>query len=313
MAGKPRRIDPTAMGEKLKFPPRTGRAAGGGDSFWFNWPDYEKWHRVRFIGPWDDATKPWTGHCCHYRRVGTKPGAWPGLDGSGKNRAITCSEYHLEKPCPVCELIAYCETRGQEPMGISPKVQWLTNVIFEDDSRAKVWGSTPVSVIKKLKELYANPRFGEEIFDPLLGRDMEIIRHGHEGADWNEISYGVEHCDPSEIAVPDWESKVQTLSSFIKHYDRALVIRVLEAQMGDILPVRECFREELREMAAQPAAPPRSRRQVSTPSRRKAPAKKTKVVKKKLVGRQTKGRKKVMGSAATKKLAKKRVAKRRSR
>jgi len=276
MAGKLRRIDPAAMGENLKFPVRGGR--GGDRGFWFNWPDYGNWHRVRFLGPWEDAREPWTGHCCHYRRVGNKPSAWPGLDGSGKNRAITCSEYHLDTPCPVCDLIAYCEKRGQEVKAIAPKVQWLTNVVV--DNQVKVWGATPVTVIKKLKELYHNTRFGEAIFDPVLGRDMEIIRTGNP-EDLSSISYEIVHCDPSAIVVPDWESKVQTLSSFVKHYERALVIQVLEAQVGDMLPVRECFREELREIASMPTAQPGPPRRRPPTSRRKAPARKTKVVKKK--------------------------------
>ena len=129
---------------------------------------------------------------------------------------------------------------------------------------------------------------------------MEIIRTGNPD-DLSSISYETVHCDPSEIAVPDWEAKVQTLSSFIKHYPRELVIQVLEAQMGDILPVRECFRDELREMAAQPVTPSRSPRQRSTASKRKAPARKTKVAKKKSAGRQTRTTKKGTAPRAKKK------------
>lgn len=268
MAPKIHRLDPDEMAKDLKFPERTGGGRGGGD-IWFNWPkkDYEQWHRFRFIDAVGKAKLPWVGHCCHYRQIGRKRSGWPGLDGSGRTRAITCTEYHLEQPCPVCELIAYCERQGDEPKGLGPQVQWLTNIITEDNE-VKVWGRTPVSVIRKLKELHDNPRFGPKLFDAVNGRDMEIIRHGYEGADFNEISYETVHCDPSEIEVEDWESQVKDLTSFIKYYDRDLIIRVLEAQLGDIYPVAQCFRGQARSKA-RPSKKKVAKRKVAKKTARK--------------------------------------------
>lgn len=242
MPGKARRINMDKIGGKLKFPPRPKGSKGG---IFFNWEGYDEWQEVRFIQPWDDTDEVWIGHCCHYQQIGANRSGWAGLDGSGQNRAITCSKYHDEISCPVCELIAYCEERKQDAKGIGPKVQWLTNVIV--DGQVKVWGRTPVTVIKKLKALVKNPRFGPTIFDPVNGRAMEIIRTGSKD-DLQSIEYSIETCDPSEITVPDWEKQVKTLSKFIIRYDRARVIQVLEAQVGDFLPVRDCFRKELREI-----------------------------------------------------------------
>lgn len=291
MASKIRALNTDKLDKDLTvFTPsrRSGGGAGGGGA-WFSWPDYEQWHPTRFLGPWDDADQPWTAHCAHYCQIGQTRSGWAGLDGSGKRRAITCSEYadhpdHIPvESCPVCELIAYCEQRGQDVKGLRYKVQWLTNVSFEGGPM-QVWGSTPVTIIKKLKALGTpkNKRFGPKIFDVRYGRDMDIIRHGDPNV-LSSIEYDLTPCDPSPFKVPDWEEGMKTLSSFIKHYDRELVIKVLEAQVGDFLPVRECFRKELQGGAA--TAPRTSKR---TPARTKSPTKKKvtkKVTKKKVVVR----------------------------
>lgn len=253
MPGRICTIDPEDMAEGLKFPTQPGRSGrGSGDGIFWNYPDYNEWHQIRFMGIWaeEDAPPsqipkhPWTGHCCHYRQMGENRSGWPGLDGSGRNRAITCNRYHWDEYCAMCDLIEYCEQRGIELKGMGPQIQWLMNIVA--DEQAYVWGRVPLTVIRRLKDLYKNPRFGPNIFDPVKGRDFEVIRR----ATMNEkgkpilssIEYDMVHCDPSPIQVPDWEDRMQVLDRFITRYDDDVVKKVIEQQLGDMYPVKECWK-----------------------------------------------------------------------
>lgn len=268
----------------------SGSGSGsGGPNAWVRWPGYNEPHILRFLPPYGDTDQIWVPHCTHYKQIGENRGGWEGLDGSGRARAITCNEYHDQGSCPVCELVRYCEERGQDVKGIKAKVQWLTNVIF--DGEVQVWGSTPVSVIEELIALADSKHFGLKIFDPKKGRDMEINRTGEVMANGraklSSIKYTVLPLSPSVIKVPNWQEDMKVLSNFIKFYSEDAIIQVLEAQIGDYLPVEACFR---------PArAVSRPTRRVGTPTPRKKAASKKKVVKKRAAGgRKVTSKKKVI-------------------
>jgi hypothetical protein len=239
--GGPRRINMKKAAGRLKF----GGAGRPGGGLFFNWPDYNVWHELRFLGPWhEDTDEVWTQHVLHYKQIGERRSGFAGLDPKG-NKAITCSEFHLGEPCAVCQLIAWCEERSIPGVsGIMAKDQFLTNIVYEN--MLKVWGDTKKTIIKKLKTYLNNPRLGSEMFDIETGRNVEIVRTGDK-EDLQSIEYDMQVLDPSPIVLPTgWEKKVPQLSKFIQTWDRNEIIEVLIANLGGHIPVKDCFRRPAR-------------------------------------------------------------------
>jgi len=236
---KVRRIDPKKLKKKIVVGTRTD---------WFKIEDgipYE----IRVLPPLEGHVDawgkpldvPWVEHMQHGKNRGGMLANWD-IEGSQYQRQITCLEWLGEPKCPVCELQRWCEENDIDPeFTLFPKPQYLMNLIYE--GALWVWGAPPTAA-GKIQEITESPHYGVKIFDPVLGRDLELKRTKVGGASGKGgfRSYSITPLPKSSrIELKDWEGQATKLARLITPFSYQDAQLIVIQNLGAFFPMDEVF------------------------------------------------------------------------